>query len=178
MAPPRVRGGPGAEIAALGTLLDARTYVPEERQEALAALREQVAALDELHHLPLAFTHPDFVTANALVPPAGDPMIIDWAGAGVAPRLWTLAFLLWSAGLSGPRHIDAAVQGYRQHVSLDPAELDRLEPAVAARPLIFDAWSYATGRRPLADVLANRAQVNAKAREIADRACDAFKRTT
>jgi len=80
------------------------------------------------HHLPLAFTHPDFVTANALVPPAGDPMIIDWAGAGVAPRLWTLAFLLWSAGLSGPRHIDAAVQGYRQHVSLDPAELDRLEP--------------------------------------------------
>lgn len=148
-------GGPGAEIAALRTLLDARTHILDERQEVLAVLREQVAALDDLHHLPAAFTHPDFVPANALVSPDGDPVIIDWAGAGVAPRLWTLAWLLWSAGLSGPRHVDATVQGYRQHVALDPAELDWLEPAVTARPLIFDAWSYATGRRPLPTSLPN-----------------------
>ncbi len=111
----------------------------------LETIREQVVALDDLHHLPLAFTHPDFVTANALAPPGGAPVIIDWAGAGVAPRLWTLAFLLWSAGLSGARHIDAVVQGYRQHVRLDPAELDWLEPAVAARPLVLTRGAMRPG---------------------------------
>ncbi len=102
--------------------------------------------------------------------------MVDWAGAGVAPRLWTFAFLLWSAGVSGPRHIDATVAGYRRHVSLEPAELDRLEAAVAARPLIFDAWTYATGRRPLADVVGKRAEVDAKAVEVAGRARTALTR--
>jgi methyltransferase (TIGR00027 family) len=171
-------GGPGAEIAELHTLLDARTHVPHERREMLADLREQVIALDDLHQLPVAFTHPDFVTANAVLTPDGTPVILDWAGAGVAPRLWALAYLLWSAGLSGPQHIDAAVQGYRRHVWLDRAELDRLQPAIAARPLILDAWSYATGRRPLADVIADLAKVNGKAHAIADRAREASKRTT
>lgn len=105
-------------------------------------------------------------------------MIIDWAGAGVAPRLWTIAFLLWSAGLSGPRPVEAAVDGYRRQVMLDPAELDRLEPAVAARPLIFDAWTFATGRRPLAEVMVKRADVDAKARQIARWARAAFTRAT
>jgi len=99
------------------------------------------------------------VPANGIVAPAGAPAIVDWAGAGVAPRLWTLASLLWSAGMSGPRHVEATVEGYRRHVQLDSAELDRLEPAVASRPLIFDTWAYATGRRPLTDVIANCAEV-------------------
>ncbi len=109
------------------------------------------------------------MTANAIVSPAGAPAIIDWAGAGVAPRLWTLAFLLWSAGLSGPRCVEAAVEGYRRHVELGPAELDRLESALAARPLIFDTWAYATGRRPLTDGIANRAWIKAEAGSIAGR---------
>jgi methyltransferase (TIGR00027 family) len=169
-------GGPDTEIAALRGLLDARSHVPDERREALATLRRQVAALDDLHDLPRTFTHADFVTANAIVVPTDTPVMIDWSGAGVAPRLWTLGFLLWSAGLSGPRHVDATVQGYRQHVALDATELDRLEPALAARPLIFEAWSYATGRRPLAEVLASQTQVNAKAIQVAERARAAFRR--
>jgi methyltransferase (TIGR00027 family) len=171
-----LEGGPDAEIAALRALLDARAHVSDEQQESLAALRRRVAALDDLRDLPRAFTHPDFVAANAIVAPAGGPVIIDWAGAGVAPRLWAVAFLLWSAGLSGARHVDAAVEGYRRHVSLDPTELDRLEPAVATRPVIFDAWSYATGRRSLVDVAAGGVDVDAKVVKLADRARAAFGR--
>ena len=102
------------------------------------------------------------------------PVIVDWTGAGRAPRLWTLAFLLWSAGMAGPRHIDAVVAGYRTRVQLDPAELDRLDPAVAARPLIFDAWAFAAGRRPLLDIAAHRPEVTTKARDVAARARKAF----
>ena len=58
------------------------------------------------------------------------------------------------------------------------AELDRLPPAITARPLILDAWSYATGRRRLAEVIADLAKVNGKAHAIADRAREASKRTT
>jgi methyltransferase (TIGR00027 family) len=169
-----LEGGPGEEIAGLRALLDARGHVGDEGQDALAVLREEVARLDDLHDLPARFTHPDFVAANTIVAPAGGPVIVDWAGAGVGPRLWTLAFLLWSAGMAGPRQVDATVQGYRRHVSLEPAELDRLEPAVAARPLIFDAWSYATGRQPLSEVVAKRGDVGAKALEVAARARAAF----
>ncbi|MDQ2726404.1 MAG: SAM-dependent methyltransferase [Actinomycetota bacterium] len=170
-------GGPDAEIAALGELVDARSHVPDEWRPALAALRHEVEQLDDLHDLPLGFTHPDFVTANAIVPAAGGLTMIDWSGAGVAPRLWTLAFLLWSAGLSGPRHVEAVVNGYRLHVQPDLTELDRLEGAVAARPRIFDAWGYATGRRKLTEVDGDRRQVMTTAHEIAGRARSAFRRT-
>ncbi len=44
-----------------------------------------------------------------------------------AIRRTLLAFLLWSARLSGPCCVEAVVEGYRDHVELGPAELDRLE---------------------------------------------------
>lgn len=169
-------GGPDAEIAALRELFEARVHVTDEQRELLAARRERLAGLDDLRDLPTAFSHADFVAANAVVPSGGDPVIIDWAGAGVAPRLWSLGFLLWSAGQAGPRHVDAVVQGYRRHVRLDPAELDRLESAVVARPLVFDTWAYVTGRRRLTDAVAGQPGMNAKARDIADRARAAFRR--
>lgn len=171
-----LEGGPTEEIAALRALLDARDHVPDDWRAALSALREEVDDLDDLHDLPVAFTHPDFVTANTIATSTDGPVIIDWTGAGQAPRLWTLAFLLWSAGMAGPRHIDAAIAGYRTHVQLDPAELDRLTPAVAARPLIFEAWAYATGRKPLPDVAAQRPQTQATAHDIVARARNAFQR--
>ena len=167
-------GGPDTEIAALRSLLDARDHVSDDGRGALTTLRAEVDQLDDLHDLHHAFTHPDFVAANTIVTAGMGPVIIDWTGAGRAPRLWTLTFLLWSAGMAGPRHVDAVVAGYRTHVELDPAELDRLDPAVAARPLIFDAWAFATGRRPLLDIAAHRPEVTTKAREVAARARRAF----
>jgi methyltransferase (TIGR00027 family) len=169
-------GGPGDEIAALQALLDAHGHVPNEWRAELDALRDEVDQLDDLHDLPHAFTHPDFVAANTIITPDKGPVIIDWTGAGLAPRLWTLAFLLWSAGMSGPRYVDAAIAGYRTHVQLTPDELDQLQAAIAARPLIFDVWSYVTGRRPLLDIVAQRGEVQTKAHDIATRARHAFDR--
>jgi methyltransferase (TIGR00027 family) len=171
-------GGPEAEIAALGTLLEARTHVPDEQRGVLAALRSMAAGIDDLRDLPSAFTHPDFVRGNTVVASTGDIVVIDWAGAGFAPRLWTLGFLLWEAGRAGPGQVDAAVAGYRRHIELDAAELDRLETAVAARPAVFDGWSYATGRRSLGDVMGGRSEIDGRVRAVAGRARAALRRPT
>ncbi|HEV3047972.1 MAG TPA: hypothetical protein VGY13_11505 [Solirubrobacteraceae bacterium] len=52
-------------------------------------------------------------------------MVIDWAGAGQAPRMWSLAFLLWSVGFGGDlARVDRAVAGYRSRVVPVPEELE------------------------------------------------------
>ena len=66
-------------------------------------------------------------------------VIVNWAGAGRGPRLWSLAFLLWAAGRRGPGRVEAAVSGYRRHVELVAAEREQLANAIAARPLVFSA---------------------------------------
>ncbi len=160
-------GGPRAEIDALTALVDARRHLPSGWRIGFEELRAEIARLDDLDDLPKAFSHPDFVPPNAIATPSGSLVIVDWAGAGVAARLWSFAFLVWSAGQSGPGHVRAAVAGYRQHVEFEARELDRLEAAIGARPLIFDAWAYATGRRPLLEVVAGRPAVRAKVDDIA-----------
>ena len=175
------QGGPEAEIASVRELFAAHSHPSEAGRASLAVLQGDVDDLDDLADLPHAFTHPDFVAANAVVVDDGvddgkveSLVLLDWTGAGRAPRLWTLGFLLWSAALAGPRCIDAVAAGYRGHVRLQHAELARLESAVGARPIIFNAWSYATGRRSLADAAAESGRLHERVCEIAARGRRAF----
>jgi hypothetical protein len=78
-------------------------------------------------------------------------MIVDWTGAGRGPRLWSLGFLLWAAGVRHPRLIDLVVSRYRRRISLESEELARLEGAICGRPLMLDCWSFCHGRLSLGD---------------------------
>jgi len=89
-------GLPSAEIAAASRMLTAAApVVPDAERAAFDALREQVATLDAAQGLPEGLIHPDFVLANVVATPGG-MVLVDWAGAGRGPRLWSLAFLLYS----------------------------------------------------------------------------------
>jgi hypothetical protein len=84
----------------------------------------------------------------------------------------SLGFLLWAAG--DPKLVDAVVAGYRRSVRPDADELARLPGAVLARPLLFDCWSWVTGRSPLADVVSGLDGRRRRAEAIAERAVEAF----
>jgi Ser/Thr protein kinase RdoA (MazF antagonist) len=85
------------------------------------------------------------VLANVVATPDG-MILVDWAAAGRGPRLWPLAFLLYAEATKEPRRAGAMLLGYREHVTLEPEELDRPEAVARARPLILSAWSVCTGR--------------------------------
>ena len=82
--------------------------------------------------LPHAFVHPDFVAANALPTPDTRLIIVDWAGSGRGPRLWSLGFALFAAGARSPKLIDPLLSRYARHVRLEPEELERLKVAIRA----------------------------------------------
>lgn len=161
-------GRPRDEIDAILALLEAASArVPAAQAGAYDELHAAVAELEDGSGLPEALVHPDFVPANAR---AGDdgagPTIIDWTGAGLGPRVWSLGCLLWAAD----RHAGTAMAVYARHVRLQPGELERLAGAVAARWVGLAAWAFATGREPLADVVARVPDIRRRAERIAARA--------
>lgn len=144
-------GGPREEIAAAAELLD--DHLPQvgvRELPLLDRLRDEVARTDDCHDLPHAFVHPDFAPPNAISTADGKLAIVDWAGAGRGPRLWSLGFLLWAAGARDLRLVDLVVSRYRRAVQLEPAELDRLDGAIRGRPVMLEIWSVCAGRRELA----------------------------
>ena len=146
-------GGPREEIAAAVALLDALRGMVTLREVApLDALRQAVQAIDDGEDLPAALLHPDFVPANAISRADGGLVMVDWTGAGRGPRLWSLGFLLWAAGARDLRLVDAVVTQYRRRLQPEPVELDRLDSAIGARPLIFACWNAAAGHRGPAEL--------------------------
>ncbi len=138
-------GAPSAEIAAASRMLaEAAPLIPDAERAAFDALRAEVAALDGAEGLPEGLIHPDFVLANVVATPGG-MVLVDWAGAGRGPRLWPLAFLLYAEAAKEPRRVGAVLVGYREHVTLEAEELDRLGEVARARPLILRAWSVCRG---------------------------------
>ncbi len=169
------QGTPGDEIAAATALLDsAAARVSRQRRDDYDKVRAALAGAEDCDGLPQALIHPDFVPANAVAPPTGDPVLVDWTGAGQGPRLWSLAFLLWAAGYGRLTGVDAVISGYVTHVELEPAERQRLVAAVAARPLVFNAWAFATGRESLPVVAGKLPTLRARAEKIAARALHAL----
>jgi Ser/Thr protein kinase RdoA (MazF antagonist) len=171
-----VDGDPRAEVIALQSLVsDAAASVPARGRRHYDAVREAVAALDAGDGLATALTHPDFVMANVVAPGDGTMVLVDWAGAGRASRVWSLGFLLWSVGYAGDlARVDRTVDGYRRHLTLEPDELARLEALVATRPIVFEAWGFATGRKPLAEAAGGLPAIRERAAAIAARARAAF----
>jgi Ser/Thr protein kinase RdoA (MazF antagonist) len=168
-------GGPAEEIAAAGELLEAaRPRVGARQLALLDRLRDEVQATDACRDLPHAFVHPDFVPANAIPTVDERLVIVDWAGAGRGPRLWSLGFLLWAAGARSLRLVDVVVSRYRRHVSLEAEELARLGGAVRARPLMLECWAFCAGRRELRDAVKRVAEAADLADTIAGRARAAF----
>jgi Ser/Thr protein kinase RdoA (MazF antagonist) len=159
-------GGPRAEIDAASALLDdALERVGVRELPLYDRLRDEVEACDDCSDLPHAFVHPDFVQANALPTPDERLMIVDWTGAGRGPRLWSLGFLLFAAGVGSMRQVELVVSRYRRRSTLEPEELERLAGAIRARPLMLDCWSFCHGRLGLAEAV----QRVSDARDLADR---------
>lgn len=171
-------GGPREEITAAGELLDeAASEVPVRQLATIDRLRQAVELADDCADLPHGLVHPDFVPANAIPTPDQRLVIVDWTGAGHGPRLWSLGFLLWAAGARHPRLIDVAVSRYRRRISLEPEELDRLEGAIAGRPLMLDCWSFCHGRLSLGEAVERLDANRELAGGIAARAREAFTST-
>jgi Ser/Thr protein kinase RdoA (MazF antagonist) len=147
-------GSPSSEIAAAGRMLaEYAPLVPDGERAAFDALCSAVTGLDAAEGLPEALIHPDFVLAN-VVATEDEMVLVDWAGAGVGPRLWSLAFLLYAEAAKEPRRAGAVLLGYREHVKLEASELSRLAAVAQARPLVLRAWSVCTGRMTPTEAMA------------------------
>jgi Ser/Thr protein kinase RdoA (MazF antagonist) len=169
------QGSPTDEVAAVVSLLDdAAGRVPTAQQALYQTLRAAASQLEDCDALPHALIHPDFVPANAITSASTNATLVDWTGAGNGPRLWSLAFLLWAASRNSLKPIDAVISGYRGHVQLEAAELARLADAIAARPVVFACWAFATGRERLPDVVERLPAIRHRAETIAARALRAL----
>ena len=143
---PLREGRPNEDLVAAKSFLDAIDGdVPVGRRARLDSLRARLESADDCEGLPEAFTHPDMVDRNVIVTPDGRRVAVDWKGAGRGPRLASFAFLLHGAGLvpgGDTEIVEAIVEGYSRHVTLEHEELARLAGAMRVRPLYFDCWSY------------------------------------
>ncbi len=72
------------------------------------------------------------------------------------------------------RLVDAAISRYRKHTEPTAAELDRLAGVLHARPLLFDCWAVAAGRRTLTETVNGLRCARRQAEPIATRAVAAF----
>jgi aminoglycoside phosphotransferase len=170
-------GAPSAELDVAADWLEqaeARAGVRELGH--FGVLADALASIDACADLPTALVHPDFVLANVVAAEDGDMVLVDWAGAGRGPRLWSLAFFLWAEGAKDLRRVDLAVAGYRRHLELEPEELDRLAAVIPARGLIFDIWRLHHAHLAVGDAAAAWPRRQAEAATIAERARAAFAR--
>ncbi len=168
-------GGPRAELdTMLALLTEAGERVPADQTDLLEQLRAELEQVDDCHGLPNGLIHPDFVAANAIATPDGGLAMIDWAGAGRGPRLWSLAFLLWAGAGRDLAGVDAIMAGYLRHVRPEPAELARLAAVIPARPLVFACWAFCVGRSDLPATTRDIPAIRNRANAIATRAAQAL----
>ena len=169
-------GGPGEELAAAGRLLAMNGDVASSSERKFRiALQNALAVCDAADGLPEALVHPDFVLPNVIASEDRGLVLVDWTGAGRAARLWSLAFLLFSAGArEGPR-LDRVVAGYSEHVHLEPEELARLGKVMLARPVVLEIWAYCMGRKTLEEATRAVAQAAELAEAVAGHAVDHFR---
>jgi len=164
-------GAPSDELKAAAEWLEqAEAQAPARDLTHFSALAEALAAADACEGLPQAFVHADFVLGNVVAGTDGEMVLVDWAGSGLGPRLWSLAFLLWAEGSKDLRRVDLALAGYARQLRLEPEELERLEGAVLARPLVFDIWRLRNRGLVAADAVRNAEDARERARAIAARA--------
>ena len=129
-------GGRTDDVALLHELLaDTATRSPDRA----ASIDELRAALDDLDlgtGLPEAMVHVDFGGPNVLRD-KDRYTVIDWTGAGRAPRIASLASVL---GAQGGTAVDVIVDAYRAHIAPTDEELDRIEAMMLTHQLVLAAW--------------------------------------
>jgi Ser/Thr protein kinase RdoA (MazF antagonist) len=164
-------GAPIAELEAARVMLEqAEQRAPARELGSFTSLSEELDSLDGGEGLPEGFLHPDFVLANVVATTEPAMVLVDWAGAGVGPRLWPLAFMLWAEGAKDPRRAVLALAGFSRHVKLEPEELARLPAMMRARPLIFDIWRLHAGSKSASAVVADALETRRLVDTIARRA--------
>lgn len=152
--------------------------------EAFDRLRERLRDVDDCIDLPTALSHPDPCGANAVVPPLGEPVLVDWTGAGTAPRALGLARLVAGSLAPSPgspisrelERVDAVVAGYRQHVRLDDDELDRMEGAIMSFAVTLGTWMHLFQNVPLGAIENMVAGEDRMAAAASQRVAEAFER--
>ncbi|MGN6030739.1 MAG: phosphotransferase enzyme family protein [Thermomicrobiales bacterium] len=138
---PAHEGSPRQDLMAALAFLDAvATKVPASGRERFEYLRDLVLSADDGEGLPEALIHGNLLHSpdHALLTDHG-PIGINWTSAGRGPRLADFAWLMWGTWRD-PALIDAAVNGYRQHIELTDEELDRFEGVMSIRPLSLAAF--------------------------------------
>ncbi|HYD09637.1 MAG TPA: phosphotransferase, partial [Acidimicrobiales bacterium] len=136
----------------------------------LDALRSRLDRKDTFADLPSALCHPDYSHDNAL---AG-PVLVDWSGGGVGPRVHGVLTLLLLALFRNPAGVrldlvDAALTGYREHVQLTAEEVDRMTAAMRYGDPVNDAFGVALGHAQLIHVVAGWDRPNKVMDEIVER---------
>ncbi len=137
---------------------------PHGDPRSVARLRDELrhvqrAFAAEERNLPAALVHPDFVPANVIVRDGGggngdEWAVVDWAGAGVGPRILSLGFLLGVGAVRGKLIlVQAVMKGYAVHARLEAAELRVLREAAYARFLTMGCWEVGVGRKKPVDVV-------------------------
>ncbi len=124
----------------LPRLARAAERLPAAEQAACQQLVVELESIDLGTDLPHTLTTGDFGGPN-IIKPGTELAAVDWTGSGRGPRVQSLSSLGW--GGPQPSLIDAFVAGYREHVQLEPEELDRLEPALVVHGLVLNAWDVA-----------------------------------
>lgn len=168
-------GGPRQEIDAAAAMLDGGAdLVGSHERGAHRSLADALRGFDDGAGLPTALVHPDFVMRNVVASRERGLVLVDWAGVGVAPRAWALAWLLYSEGAKDLRRVKLVAAGYARQILPEPAELERLAAIMAVRPAILAIWSFCVGRISLADAHERVAAARASAVPIAAAAAAAF----
>jgi Ser/Thr protein kinase RdoA (MazF antagonist) len=164
-------GTPADEIAVARQLLEDAKPAASRQRAVHDRLRAALDEVDDGDGLPQSLVHPDFVMANVVATPDRGLVVVDWAGAGRGPRAWPLAFLLWSVGFAGDlSRVDRVVAGYRTGIDPEPEEVSRLAGLVRARPIVFEIFNLAMGRKSLADAARGAGAAHDLADVIATRA--------
>ena len=166
-----------SEIDTARAALEAAAFRGTDRR--WDTMMEALAVADDFSSLPKALLHPDPGAANAIASKS-ELIFIDWTGAGHGPRVLGLGLLL-TACTSGKTFnrewADAIMGAYREHVTLDAREFDKLEAAIGHRLLIHEAYSWGVGmaqqrKAPAASYwLDERPGIAALAAYIRDRWC-------
>lgn len=167
------------EIQAALTLMDEKSPSSiDEEIDLYDNLRHKVAEADDFSDLPHCLVHPDFVPSNSIVSAADASIqIVDWSGAGIGPRIVSLGFLLWAAGMRSSAQVNEVISAYKIHVSLEEDELSRLDHAIMSKPVILRVWEFCTGRRTLMDTIRAIEEIEIKAAHISGVATRSFRAT-